>query len=680
MKRISLIALMMALVMTFTGCAGAEGGNLKDKLEKVSNEKPQKGGDEDIADKEKAKNEETESQSGPERVSLPKFYISTERVNEYPYEDTYLLKHTYDQIHLDSDDSSYGILATNLEQINEDIGINESTIKDEETKAIEKLSDSDIKKKLNMERCLIKEDWNLYVRRADSDVFSVACQYRSYSEEGDTVVMTAHSYSMDSGEELEFSDIVNDEDAFLKILARELKATYMREMALYGNEMDEDSFDGEKELDSILEEGNYSWVLDPQGVTFWFENVNALIGHMSVGVLFSDDTDKNIFNPRYSENVPDEWIMQIPGYYSDTRFDCDDDGYTDTISWLIEKNDAPGFTFESGINFFYNDRFYPAVDICPPNGNEWLNVRGMLVHRDSATTFVLEHYEDLYPFINTFALDKDNIERADSISAGFATVDPDKGYGVYAASDPSRIDVFVIPDESMSHEIENGTLSIEGDGKTTLSDKKSSGKIKKKPSKGKSEPGKKDSGKKKSGKGSGLSKSDAAEIADNLGGQVGAVEVHDYDGDGADEAFVVLLGEDDGFGGNLAGEVWFISSEGDTLMMRDNFNDLSLYTENDGFYMDYADENVGFFYGDCGAYGSGWLTFIFGVKDGKPYELNISMKTEGFYEEAPGKFYTLTDDFTDGHDYLITPLKYDSRTGEFSKDKPTDRSWLNADQ
>ena len=41
----------------------------------------------------------------------------------------------------------------------------------------------------------------------------------------------------------------------------------------------------------------------------------------------------------------------------------------------------------------------------------------------------------------------------------------------------------------------------------------------------------------------GLSGNDAAEIADNLGGRVCVLERRDYDGDGADEAFVVLGGD-----------------------------------------------------------------------------------------------------------------------------------------
>ena len=663
MKRLSLFALIMAMVLCLTGCGGSADNGLADKLQEMSD--AGRVADTDAADDTDGKEAETkpekpakkgkkDSKSDNGKQDIPKFYISTERENDYPYEDTYLLRHTYEQIHME-DYRSNGILADQLEALNEDIGINEQELRDEESKALEKLGRKEIESLLDGGSDLINEEWNIYVRRADSDILSVACQFRSYNIEGDDVVMTAHTYSMDTGEELALSDVVDDEDAFYKLLARELEACFMREMMLYGNDTDGDSFDGEKELKSLLDAGRYSWVLDPQGITYWFENVGDVIGHMSVAVLFSDDEDGKIFNKKYAGNVPDEWIMQIPGKYSDTRFDCDDDGYTDTVSWMTEKNEGGGFTFESGINFFYNDQFYPAVDICPPNGNLWLNTKAMLVHRDSSTVLVTEHYEDLYPYINTFVLKGDDIERAGSEEGGFACPDPDVGSGTYVPQDVSDMDIFVIPDETFPEETEQKSMSIDSSGKITIQDTSAKG-----------------------SRSSGINSSDAAAIADTIGGKVCVVECHDYDGDGAGEAFAVI-GDNDDNGGYLPAEIWFISSEGDTMMMRDKFEGMSLYDQTGTFYMDYPEENAGFFYGDCGGYGSGWLTFVYGVRDGKPYELNISMKTEGFYRKDSGEFYTLTDDFTDGHDYMITPLTFNSKTGEFKKGIVTDESWFSLD-
>ena len=176
------------------------------------------------------------------------------------------------------------------------------------------------------------------------------------------------------------------------------------------------------------------------------------------------------------------------------------------------------------------------------------------------------------------------------------------------------------------------------------------------------------------GEPAGLTDEDAAGIADNLGGMVCAIENHDYDGDGTYEAYVVT-GEFDDNGGYLPEAVWFIASDGKAERMDTKFDDMSMYSDESGYYVEYADENRGFFTAEFGGYGSGWLNLLLGVKDGRPYELDLSGKIEGFYQDEPGVFYTLTDDFTDGHKYMITELEYDSSTGQFIKGKVTDRNW-----
>ena len=175
-------------------------------------------------------------------------------------------------------------------------------------------------------------------------------------------------------------------------------------------------------------------------------------------------------------------------------------------------------------------------------------------------------------------------------------------------------------------------------------------------------------------KNTGLTNRDVAEIADNLGGLVCALECRDFDGDGSREAFVVT-GNNDDMGGYIPDAVWFIASDQTTTKFKPDFKGLSMY-ESEKHYMEYAAENKGFFYGDCGGYGSGWLTFVYGVKDGKPYELEISMNIQGFYQDEPGVFFTTTDDFTEYHKYLITELNYDKKTQEFSKGKVTDKDYM----
>ncbi len=173
-----------------------------------------------------------------------------------------------------------------------------------------------------------------------------------------------------------------------------------------------------------------------------------------------------------------------------------------------------------------------------------------------------------------------------------------------------------------------------------------------------------------------LTEDDAYEIAKTVAnGKVCALEYHDYDGDGRNEAFAAI-GEDDDMGGYMLESVWFIGSDEKGKLMRDDFNGLSMYNNSKGYYVEYVAENKGFFTAECGGYGSGWLNFIFAVKDGEPYELDLSMQIEGFYQDTPGVFHTLTDNYDEGHRYLITELEYDSKTGQFKKGKVTDRDWL----
>ena len=169
----------------------------------------------------------------------------------------------------------------------------------------------------------------------------------------------------------------------------------------------------------------------------------------------------------------------------------------------------------------------------------------------------------------------------------------------------------------------------------------------------------------------GLTKEEMAEIAEGLG-NVCVSEYRDFDQDGMYEEFVAT-GEPDEMGGYLVDAVWFIGSDGTTTKVGTDFKGLSLYESQNGYFMDYSEEGKGFFYADCGGYGSGWLTFVFGVKDGKPYELDISMKIQGFYQDEPGIFTTTTDDFTEYHKYLITELNYDKNTEQFDIGKVTDQ-------
>ena len=175
-----------------------------------------------------------------------------------------------------------------------------------------------------------------------------------------------------------------------------------------------------------------------------------------------------------------------------------------------------------------------------------------------------------------------------------------------------------------------------------------------------------------------MTKDEAYEMAEQLDGDICAFEYADFDFNGESEAFFAI-GDNSKDKRYPLDAIWFIDSSGSLRKVRDDFDrsaDLSLYKNDKGYYIESAEAGKGFFYGDCGGGGSGWTTFVFGVKDGNPYELDISMNIEGFYRDDDGAFYTVSDDFgEDGHKYYITELNYDSESQQFSVGKMTDREY-----
>lgn len=509
---------------------------------------------------------------------------------------------------------------------------------------------------------------SVYVRRAGSDVFSFVCEYREPDGEGDYVEMRGRSYDTATGKELKITDVVKDEDGFYKLLSKSLYYTVMKDMMIYAADIDMADFDSDAAMRECLDKGRYGWVLDPQGVTFWFENVNAMIGHATACILFAADKDGTIFNPEYSGKIPDKWMMEIPGCYSDTGFDYDDNGTLDVIAWNAESMEDDNNTdWTSGISALYNDRYFIASEVCPGDNMPWSHNRAFLMHKDKKTVLLFQYFEEVEPVWAAFTLENDYIHKAGRVSyyyPEYAQYSDDQASAEIIPTDMSAIKVYPDMGGDETTTRPKLKLDIDPEGQITVTDESG------KPWKGLE--GSDDT----QGSGGGLTSSQAGEIADNLGGMVCAVECHDYDGDGRDEAYVVT-GSFDDMGGYTPEAVWFIASDGSTTKMRTDFRGFSMYSDESGYFVEYADKKKGFFSAECGGYGSGWLNLLFGVKDGKPYELDLSMQIEGFYQDKPGVFITLTDNYDDGHKYLITELLYDSATGQFKKGRVTDTDWMN---
>ena len=623
------VCLMTCILLA--GCGSkADEADLAGKLKKAEENVTKEKDDKDKASSKKKKKKEKEKK---ELSSVPRYCISGPGDVDC------------ETIHVIDEDGSYKELSKQLEALNDEF--------------VASAYDSGTDEAVH----------NVCVRRVDPEVLSFVYEYREPDGERDYVQMRGHTFLIESGQELKLSDVIDDESAFYRMLSDKLYHKVMDDVKILSEEYDISlgDFDSAKVIKRCISDGTYGWALDPQGVTLWFDSIGfELIGHASATVLFSEDKDGTVFNEKYVKNAPDEWIMRIPeSYSSETYFDCDDDGTMDAIYWYRDSGYVGDEYIYSGLGIKYNGRYFNSDEICPADDMPWSHYRCYLMHKDKKTVVVAHHYEEVESIWNSFSLENDLVGSVDTVYAypeyeNYA----DLASGWLVPVDMSAIRVYSDHGGDEETEYPDEILTVSTDGKMKISEL---------PDKNNGSSGKSSAG---SNKKTGLTSDDAAEIADNLGGRVCVLERRDYDGDGADEAFVVLGGEDE-FGGYLPEKIWFISSDGKTELMRDDFKGLSLYTENDGFYMDFAGENKGFFYGDCGGYGSGWTTFIFSVKDGKPYELDISMNTEGFYadKDKPGQFYTLTDNFDNGHAYLKTELIYNSKTGQFSKGKITDENW-----
>ncbi len=155
----------------------------------------------------------------------------------------------------------------------------------------------------------------------------------------------------------------------------------------------------------------------------------------------------------------------------------------------------------------------------------------------------------------------------------------------------------------------------------------------------------------------GLTEEQLYNQAQNMG-TVAAFTCADFDGNNRKEAFFILIKDQD-----VIDSVCFIDSSGNTTFMPEGYNGLSYYQSNNGYYEEY--QGKGFFYCDYGAYGSGWSTMLYSVKDNIPYQLDIAPELQGFYHEGD-RFYTTINEFSAGyHESYEFDLVYDSTSQQF---------------
>ena len=139
-----------------------------------------------------------------------------------------------------------------------------------------------------------------------------------------------------------------------------------------------------------------------------------------------------------------------------------------------------------------------------------------------------------------------------------------------------------------------------------------------------------------------------------------AMEVADYNGDGKEEAFVVL-GEKNSSSKTVQG-IYYIDSDGYMSEVRTKFS-VDLFSNAN--YVEY--DGKGFFACDVSGGGSGWVTYLYDVRGGWWNELNLSGSLQSFFKKDD-TCYTTKSVFSAqyGHQYVDVPLNYDKDTQEFS--------------
>ncbi len=157
------------------------------------------------------------------------------------------------------------------------------------------------------------------------------------------------------------------------------------------------------------------------------------------------------------------------------------------------------------------------------------------------------------------------------------------------------------------------------------------------------------------------------ELKEKLEAEAGAAASRwyydDYDGDGTKEAYAII-------GGETITAVYAVDRDGNVSLMRDEF-----WGTNYNVNYDSLVEFKGKKYLAINTHngGSGSVTYLFSVKNGKMQELAVSGELQGFTVED-GHAYTTYNDFSKGyHDWVQLELDYDSDSQEFAiEDKPAD--------
>lgn len=429
--------------------------------EKESNaEKETAAEKEAISEKETStENEMTDSNSALSDEGAPVLLLNRASRIERNEDQTPYIYHYYSFLTLEKEyAASHSLLAENLSKARSEIEAHEYDTY--------MLSVEDAKE---LKDYTFECSWNTYLRRCDDRYLSFVNECRnSGTFDFDAISYLAHSYYVDSGKEIELTDIIADEDAFYDLLAAKVKEKVDEDLNDYMGEsskLDINEFKARIKKSLDLEDG--VWTLDPQGITFWFDSNTFSLFSTSCTVFFFEDKDRKIFKEEFSKDIPDEWIMQMPD--SDiTYFDEDDSGEVKEVMAyeILDYNEEYDRLILSGFGIRYGDDFKRY------DQEEASTYDFFLMHKDHKNLILESHYEYDDAYISTYPLDDGKIKEGDTILAGleYSWDEAEKEQDIAPYYIPTNMDnIRVLIDErNEAHYMTPDRLSVSTDGKLTL--------------------------------------------------------------------------------------------------------------------------------------------------------------------------------------------------------------------
>ncbi|MBQ6129256.1 MAG: hypothetical protein IJI51_06325 [Lachnospiraceae bacterium] len=441
-KTMILISIICAALLA--GCGnGADNsdlsGKMKDKAvaatQKAEKEEP------DNSEEKEEKKEENEEEIIEEETQKGVPDILLLRQNEFKYleSSTPAIKHQYTYFMLDGESAGkFKALAASLEDARDEMLAKQHEVWDKDLKSIE-------------ENNLITfdETWMVYLRRADEKYLSFVSEFCSEGlfDDGAYTEYTAHSYYVDNGKEIAFSDVIADEDAFYDLLSDKMFESINEKLQqYYSYDMGIDKETFENDLKDMMKSGDLAWTLDPFGVTCYLPAYTKAPFAESAVIQFSEDTDHVIFTDEFRNSKADEYVIQLPGYVG-SYIDINDSGvpeYVD-VSEFYDYNESYDDMELSGLHLSCGGD-WKNIPMTMPGGTAFYNI--FLLHKDGSTVVLENHDEYDTSFINTYVLTRHEVREASSIRGCLewaSRKDYDingEGYTpVYVPTDPSKIRV-----------------------------------------------------------------------------------------------------------------------------------------------------------------------------------------------------------------------------------------------